>query len=124
MSTAQYDALSTEPEARLHTVRFVGGTAAATKTYGNGMTVTYVSSGVVKISWSDVAENPGTFVGVVGYCFQATTPGNVKSYILVNEGYVASTRSILLNMYESGTLTDLAALEWLSVTFLFKETNV
>lgn len=124
MSSAQYEALTTEPEGRLHTVRFVGGSAAVTKTFGNGMTVAYVDAGRVTISWSDTAENPGTFIGVVGYCFMATTPGNVKSYILVNEAYSAANRNIRLNMYESGTLTDLAASEWLTVTFLFKETNV
>jgi hypothetical protein len=123
VSAALYPLIQTEPEARDHVVKFVGGAAAVTKVFGNGMTVTYVSTGVVKISWSNAAVNPGKFIGVKGYCFQATTPGNVKGYVLVHEAYVPSTRSILLNMYEAGVLTDLAALEWLTVTLAFKETN-
>lgn len=131
MSRAEYELLQTEPEARDHIVKFVGGSAAVTKVFGNGMTVTYVSSGVVKISWTDTASNPGQFIGIKGYCFSATTPGNVKSYVLVHEAFVARTITagavvpgyVLLNMYESGTLTDLAASEWLTVTFSFSETK-
>lgn len=99
-----------------HLVRFVGGSAAVTKTHGNGVTVTYTSTGVVTLTWTNP---PGTFVGLVG-TFQATTPGNVKSYVLVPGAYSASS-GITLNMYESGTLTDLAALEWLTVIVWFKE---
>ncbi len=124
MSSSEYPVKTTIVEAHEHTVKFVGGTAAVTKVFGRGMTVTYIGSGIVKILWTDTAERPGQFVGVKGYCFSATTPGNVKAYVLVNEEYVDSTtRYVLLNMYESGTLTDLAALEWLTVTFLFSETK-
>lgn len=99
-----------------HLVRFVGGTAAVTKTHGNGVTVTYTSTGVVTLTWS---KPPGTFVGLVG-TFQATTPAGVKSYVVVPGAYSAAN-GLTLNMYESGTLTDLAALEWLTVVVFFKE---
>jgi hypothetical protein len=127
MSAAEYELKQTEPEARDHVAKFVGGAAAVTKVFGKGMTITYVSTGVVKIAWTDTAENPGTFIGVKGFAFQATTPGNVKGYTMVHEAFVARSGTtppyILLNMYESGTLADLAALEWLTVTLAFKEAS-
>lgn len=99
-----------------HVVRFVGGSAAVTKTYGDGVTVTYNTTGIVDLTFP---EQCGTFEGLVG-TFQATTPANVKNYVLVPGAYSSSTRKVSLNMYESGTLTDLAALEWLTVTVWFK----
>lgn len=99
-----------------HLCRFVGGSAAVTETHGDGITVSYVSSGIVELTW---AVNPGTFVGCTG-TFQATTPADVKSYVLVPGAYNSTTRKLRLNMYESGTLTDLAALEWLTVIVWFR----
>lgn len=124
MSLAQYEIRTTEPEAREHVVKFVGGTNAVTKVFGKGMTVTYVSTGVVKISWSDTAENPGTFIGLKSATWQATTPGDLKGFTVVHEAYVASTRSVLVNIYNSSfTLANLAALNWLTLTWLFTETK-
>jgi hypothetical protein len=122
MSRAQSELNSNVIEGRLHTVRFVGGAAAVTKAAGDGVTVTYTATGRVTLSWS-AAINPGNFVSIVGHCFQANTPGDVKNYEVIAEPYNATTRTIILNMYESGTLTDLAALEWLSITFMFQETK-
>ena len=106
---------------QLHLIRFVGGTATATKVAATspGVAVTYISTGVVDIDWSGNANNPGTFLGMVG-TFQATTPADVKSYVVVPGAYNSSTKKLRLSMYESGTLTDLAALEWLSVLVSFQ----
>lgn len=123
MSQAIYEQVGSEPEGREHFVRFVGGSAAVTKVFGNGITVTYVTTGKVKLTWSQRAQNPGVFCGVKGYCFQATTQADVKSYVLVPGVYDGTTRSLELHMFESGSLADLAASEWLSVTLLFKETG-
>lgn len=103
-------------------VKFVGGTTAVTKVTGTGagITVTYISSGVVDLVWR---ENPGTFLGMVA-TFQATTPANVKAYVVVPGAFNASTFTLRLSMYESGTLTDLDALEWLSVLAFFKKAGV
>lgn len=122
MGLQTYEAYTAVPDAVSHLVRFVGGSAAVTKvsSTGAGVTVTYVGSGVVDLTWSD---NQGTFLGLVG-TFQATTPADVKSYVLVPGAYDSSTNTIRLSMYESGTLTDLAALEWLTVLAWFKRTNV
>lgn len=110
---------ASEPGLNVHVVKFVGGTTAVTKVYGQGCSVTYISSGVVDIDWSGNANNPGEFLGMVA-TFQATTPADVKSYVVVPGAYNSSTKKLRLSMYESGTLTDLAALEWLTVVAMFK----
>jgi hypothetical protein len=114
-----YPPLTSEPSVRQHLVRFVGGTAAVTKVYGKGMSVTYVSTGVVDLDFSGNVNNPGQFVGMVA-TFQATTPADVKSYVVVPGVYNTTTKKLRLSMYESGTLADLAALEWLACVVLFK----
>jgi hypothetical protein len=105
-------------------VKFVGGTNAVTKVYGPNVTVTYISAGIVDLTWATGANNPGTCLGVKGHCFQATTPGDVKAYELVPGVYNTTTCTLRLNMYETGTLTNLDALEWLGVTVAFTTADV
>lgn len=100
-------------------VKFVGGTNAVTKVEGEGVTTTYVSAGIVDLVFSELA-GAGEFLGVIGYVFQATTTADVKAYALSVGVYNTSTRTLRINMSESGTLTNLAALEWLNVTVAFK----
>lgn len=107
------------PGIQAHIVKFVGGTNAVTKVHGPGMAVTYVSAGIVDLDWSGNSNNPGVFVGMVG-TFQATTAADVKAYVVVPGVYNSSTKKLRLNMYESGTLTNLAALEWLTVICFFQ----
>jgi hypothetical protein len=111
------------PGIQTHIVKFVGGTNAVTKVTtprtGPGMAVTYISAGVVDLDWSGNSNNPGVFVGMVG-TFQATTPADVKSYVVVPGEYNSSTKKLRLSMYESGTLTNLAASEWLTVVCFFQ----
>lgn len=123
MSRAEYDGKCTEPEFREHIVKFVGGSAAVTKVFGNGIDVAYTATGRVTLTWSDTAENPGRFIGITGFCFQGTTPGDVDLFQLVHEAFNTTTRTLVLNMYESGSLADLAALEWLTVKVAFSETS-
>ncbi len=108
-------------ETIVHNVRFVGGTNAVTKVTdtGPGVTCTYISAGIVDLVWSD---EPGMYDTAQGL-FQATTPADVKLYVLVPGAWSASTKTLRLNMYESGTLTNLAALEWLNVTVTFKKSG-
>lgn len=111
------------PEMVAHVVKFVGGSAAVTKTYGPGCTVAYVDTGKVTLTWATGAHAPGEFIGLVG-TFQAATPGNVKAYVLVPDTYDTTTCSVELHLFESGTLTDLAASEWLTVTAYFAKADV
>ncbi len=101
------------PETIDHHVRFVGGTNAVTKVAdtGPGITCTYISAGIVDLVWS---ENPGMFVDAQG-AFSATTTADVKAYAFMHGVFNTTTFTLRLNMFESGTLTNLAALEWLGV---------
>ena len=121
--TQFYDFQTTEPTLKGHVVRFVGGTAAVTKELGKGITVTYVSTGLVDLTWSANFEPPGTFVGLAGKpAFQATTPSGIKNFDCAPGVYNTSTRTLRLAIWNaSGTLTDLAALQWITLVALFKE---
>lgn len=111
-------------ELMLHHVRFVGGTTAVTKfaDTGQGITPTYISTGIVDLIW---AENPGNFQGLAGMPdFQATTASAVKGFTCVPGVYNATTFTLRLNITNaSETLVDLAALQWLSVCALFKRSG-
>jgi hypothetical protein len=123
MSHAEFPIKFTEPDLRAHVVKFVGGTAAATKVFGKGMTVTYISTGIVEIAWPNAAATPGAWIGPAGECFEATTQADVKNFKAVVGVYNASTRKLRVHLFESGSLADLAALEWLTLVLLFKESN-
>jgi hypothetical protein len=120
----QFPCRGTQAEEVDHFVKFVGGTNAVTKVYGAGVTVTYISAGVVDLTWATGADSPGTCLGIKGHCFQATTPGDVKAYVLVPGVYNTTTCTLRLSMYESGSVTNLAALEWLGVTVAITTADV
>ncbi len=120
MASTQYEGRTSEPELREYLLKFVGGTTAVTKVYGKGMTIAYTATGRVTVTWS-ARENPGRFLGITGFCFQGTTPGDVDLFQLVHEAYSTSARTLVLNMYESGSLADLAALEWLTCKIAFTD---
>ena len=122
MSAAEHEARFTEPGLRAHFLKFVGGTAAVTLVYGKGMTVTYVSTGIVEIAWPALPLQPGAFLGLAGRpAFEATTQADVKSFEAIAGVYNTSTHKLRVHLFESGSLADLAALEWCSMTLLFTE---
>lgn len=115
-----YEVLGSEPTERDHVVQFVGGSAAVTKVYGRGISVAYVSTGLVDLTWSANQERPGTFVAPKSAMFHATTQANVKAYTCVTGVYNVSARTLRVNMYDaSNNLVDLAALQWLTLTVMF-----
>ena len=110
-----FESLTTQPDVREHYLKFVGGSAAVTKVYGKGMTVTYNATGIVDIAWS---ENPGVFLGLAGEPgFQSTTIAGTKDFS--GKIGVYASKALQLRLYESGSLADLAALEWCTLTMLF-----
>lgn len=122
MSLEAYPINCSEPGAFLSFVKFVGGSAAVTRVYGTGVTVTYISTGIVDLTWSD---GQGTFVDIVGRCFEATVASGVKGYTCVPGVYNTTTNTLRLNITgASEALVDLAALQWLAITILFKRTAV
>lgn len=104
-------------------VRFVGGSTAVTKVSGEGATVTYIGTGLVDVTHD---EAQGTYVGLVGApAFEATTAADVRGHTCVAGVYNATTRTLRLNITNaSDALHDLAALEWLTATLLFKRVSV
>lgn len=105
-----------------HVISFVGGTAAVTKVAGTaqGVTVTYVSAGLVNLVWKD---NPGLFLGALPG-LQATVPAGLKQYAVVFGVFNTTTFTLPVNIYNAaGTLTDLAALQWLTANVKFKMSN-
>lgn len=116
---------STEPEHVNHVLRFVGGSTAVTKVYGNGMTVAYTTTGQVTITW---AENPGNFVGAQ-FTFLATTASGVKGWTATCPAgptkQTNGTYTLIVSLWNSTfAAADLAALQWLSAVFFFKTTAV
>lgn len=121
MSQDAFNQQSTEAGEVVTRVRFVGGTAAVTELYGRGVTVTYVGTGLVDLVWT---EYPGVYIGVDGYCFDATTSSALKGYTLVPGAYNATTRTLRLSITNaSDALADLAALQNLTVGIAFKRTG-
>jgi hypothetical protein len=122
MGAAEYEGRFTEPGLRAHVIKFVGGTETVTKVFGRGMTATWISTGIVEIAWPDYPFIPGTFIGLAGRpAFEATTQGDVKAFEAIGGVYNATTHKLLIHLFESGTLADLAALEWCTATLLFSE---
>jgi hypothetical protein len=115
-----YPPMSSEPALREHLVQFVGGAAAVTKVFGRGITVTYVSTGLVDLKWSTTDDAPGTFVGPKCLQLHATTASGVKGFSVATGVYNASTRTLRVAIWDaSNNLVDLAALQWLTATILF-----
>ncbi len=117
-----WEVSGSEPETRLFFVKFVGGTTAVTKVFGGATTVTYISTGIVDIAFPTGV--PGPFVGVFGHCFEATTASAVKGYTVVPGVFNTTTNKLRVNITgASEALVDLAALQWLSLTLMFKATG-
>lgn len=117
--------LATLPGVEAHIVKFVGGAAAVTKVYGKAVTVTYVGSGVVNLVWDTSPENPGTCLGILGFSFQASTPGDVAGHTVVADDFVTATSTLPITIFNgSDTGHDLAASEWLTLVIGFTREDV
>lgn len=123
MSFEGFPSKVSEPELFRSVVKFVGGSAAVTKVYGVGVTVTYIGTGLVDLTWS---EAQGEAIGLLGApAFTATTAAAVKGHTVVAGVYNATTRTVRLNITNaSEALHDLAALEWLTLEYGFKRSTV
>lgn len=89
------------------------------------MTIAYVSTGVVDITWR---EAPGKFAGVVGFGFEADTQSGLKGWTVVAGAPTANPGTgpvtIRLNITNnSDSLADLSASQRLSITFAWAVTS-
>jgi hypothetical protein len=122
MTLNAYDQFVSEPECVDSIIKFVGGSAAVTKVYGAGVTVTYVSTGLVDLVFG---EDQGTFVGFTGHMLSATTMTGIAGYTIAAGTYDTATRTVRVSVYNaSDALADLAALQWLTLRATFKRTAV
>lgn len=122
MSVDSWNAAFTEPMLVATYIKFTGaGVAPVVKVLGRGVATTRTGVGLISLVWD---ENPGTYAGVMGWCFEATTASGVKGYTVVPGVYNTTTRTLAINITNAGeVLTDLAALQQLSITVAFKRTN-
>lgn len=111
-----YPLRSNEPDMRLDVLKFVGGTAAITQTRGKAIVATYISTGVVELTFPDGPQN---YVGLAGFGFEATVPAQVAGYTCNTNVYNTATKKLRVYIYANSagvpTLTDLAALQWLTL---------
>lgn len=124
MALNAYPTRDSEPEVFQHTIRLQGaGAAAMTKAAEDecaaGITVTRTGAGIVKLTFRDM---PGQFVGFAAG-FQATTPGDVKGHVCVADTFDETNKLIEFHVFDSGTLHDMSANEWLCLTLKFKRTK-
>lgn len=113
--------LTNVPEGTDYHCKILGGSAAASKVAdtGQGMTVTYVSTGRIRLTWLD---NPYLHETTIA-TFQATTPADVNGWTVVGGEYTVSGTSYTQDLYvydESFALADLPAACWLNVLATFK----
>lgn len=116
--------LSSEPELREILIKILGaGAGNPGKVFGNGVTVTWLSTGLYQVVWG---ENPGLNVGYTAE-FEATAPAALKGYTVVAAPYsnAGGVYSQQFSVYNSAfALADLAAAQWMTVICRFKATAV
>lgn len=122
MSQEGWNDKFTEPDVVATFIKFTGaGAAPVVKVNGRGVAVTRTGVGIINLVWD---ENPGTYLGVLGWGFEATVQSGVKGYTVVPGVYTPATRTLTINITnQAEALTDLAALQQLSITFGFTRTS-
>jgi hypothetical protein len=123
MTQDAYLLKSSEPEEVDTFIKFTGaGAAPVVKVAGKGVTITRTGVGLVSLIFDEFA---GVYLGVKGFCFEATVAAGVKGYTVVPGVYNTATRTLAINMTSAAeALVDLAALQQLSLTLAFKRVNV
>lgn len=122
-----FESYTSEPALYATKIRLLGnGAAAPTEVLGGNVAVSYIGVGQYRLTFAD---NPGVWCGPNGRPgLQAVTPGDVKAIEVIVGAYTAPTSSargyVDLFVYDSGTLHDLAANEWITVDLDFKRTGV
>lgn len=111
-----------EPELFGTYVKFTGaGAAPVVKNFGRGVTCTRIGVGIVNLVFD---EAMGTYVGIGGPAFEATTIAALKGYTMVAGVYSATTRTLTINITNAAdTLADLAVLQQVGFKVFFKRAN-
>ncbi len=118
-----YTAKSSVPEERLYAIRILGvNDANPTEEVGAGVAITRTGEGVYRVTF---AENPGTFIGIRGYCFGSATMSDTKGYTLTRDTYDTTGFTLDLSVWNSSfAAADITANQYLDVTIAFAATGV
>jgi hypothetical protein len=117
-----YDGEVSEAKVRDVVVHLTGtGAANPVTNYGQACTITRLAVGRYKIAFR---EWMGLFVGLVGFAFGATTPGDVKGQTITYGDFDATNQAIEIDVWSSVfAADDLQLTEKLDVTLRFKATT-
>lgn len=109
-------------EGRLYATRIVGtGAADPTVEVAQRITVTRVSAGLYRYQFPTSFDAPGVFVGAIVQ-IGAATPSDIKGYSFIRDTYDTTNKQVDVAVFNSsGTATDLAALQYMDVWFMFAE---
>lgn len=121
MSLGAYPVVFSTPGVKIELIQLLGtGAANPTKVHGAGVAVTWVSTGRYRLTFS---ESQGTYVGLVGHGFAATTPADLDGYTVVAGVYASNVVDIYVYS-DTPALADLQALGYLNLLVAFKTTAV
>lgn len=117
---AEFPSKSNIPNERIYRLRVLGtGAANPTVEAGSNVTVTWVSTGLYRLTWS---AGPGKFVGMNAPGLGAATPGDLKGYSVVRDTYDTTNHQLDISVYNSSfALADLAANQYVDLTIVFSE---
>lgn len=119
---AGWEMYATSIKAKHHTVAIQGnGTGQPTQIEGPGMTLNRTAVGVIDITWDQL---PGQYIGLVSRSFEAATPSQLKGYSAVCTRFDPTTFKVTLNITDAtNTLADLTSTQFLTLSFLFKQSK-
>jgi hypothetical protein len=91
--------------------------ANPTNVIAPGCTVTRTGEGAYLITWG---ESPGTYKGLKGFGFEATTPADLAGYTVVTGVYNATAKTLAFVVYNSSfAAADLIAAQSLTLNLGF-----
>lgn len=104
---------------RRYYIRLLGtGASVPTIEVGPGVTISRVSAGLNRLTWT---PGPGTFIGFQSSLGAATT-SDVKNFSVVRDTYDTTNHQLDIALYNaSGTITDLAANCYIDLIVTFTE---
>ncbi len=120
MSMSQERQWTNEPELESYFVGLAGAGngVVPTRTFGRGITLSYVSTGIVKLTFGDY---PGRFVGGGILGKRATTPSQLASFDVVFGDPDATGTIFQASITNSSeTLVDLQANQTITLELVFK----
>lgn len=118
MSQERYPARSSEPEQWdvFIAMTGTGNGTVPTKNRGRGVTLTWVSTGIITLTFADY---PGVFLGG-SPTWQATTASALKGFSVVFGAFDATGKIVNINITNaSSTLVDLQVLQTLGLQLSF-----